>query len=327
MLLVNFPGYYLCNSLEEVMMAKKLEGKLNEFRGCIKFISLGVVVVGGILLLQPPLRPLAFLSIGGATAAYLTANLTRKIDLAIVQTHLDAVTSQYEEKLRQKDNEIIRLNVLNSELSDDLANLRCNDLIVKNLVKSLQGQIYNLEKSKVIMSQEIQKISAKNEELINAEYRLVQSAKELVQEALEDWQQRVSELVKFKEMLNPSLASKMNEPLKEAQTYFEIYSAQLKEKGSELDDFQDIFLTLHNLNSDLVNVKVKMINSLSAYRQQEREGAIAQLEPSKISRQVKAICPDCGTPSGRKGKATGRYYCNNPACSRKTFTWKGLHCF
>jgi hypothetical protein len=35
-------------------------------------------------------------------------------------------------------------------------------------------------------------------------------------------------------------------------------------------------------------------------------------------------CPDCQTVSNRSRKGSNRYYCDNQACKRQTFTWKGM---
>ncbi len=35
-------------------------------------------------------------------------------------------------------------------------------------------------------------------------------------------------------------------------------------------------------------------------------------------------CPDCQTVSTRSRKGSNRYYCDNQACKRQTFTWKGM---
>jgi cell division protein FtsB len=40
--------------------------------------------------------------------------------------------------------------------------------------------------------------------------------------------------------------------------------------------------------------------------------------------EVKPTCPDCSTLSERRKGKSDRYYCDNQACQRQTFTWKGL---
>jgi hypothetical protein len=53
--------------------------------------------------------------------------------------------------------------------------------------------------------------------------------------------------------------------------------------------------------------------------------AVTSQQDTQPQQVVKPTCPDCASTDARKrGKQGNRYECLNKACSRQTFTWKGL---
>lgn len=121
----------------------ELESKFNAATDFLGVVSLGGVVVSGILLFTP-VRAIGYIGIGGGLGTFAASVVTCKKHLRVAEQYISQTHTDYEAKLAGKENEItsltdtiIDLNTRVKALTQDLKQLP----LLSQKVESLTNQI------------------------------------------------------------------------------------------------------------------------------------------------------------------------------------------
>jgi hypothetical protein len=258
-------------------LQKDLEGKLNNSTGFLDVLSVGGVLLSGILLFTP-VKTVGYIGVGGSLGAFGASVVTRKKHLQVAKQQIDALTKhhRYEmdlpsELLIKKDNEIAilradaskrfrKIEALNQELSQSTQE-----------TTKLQNKIDSLTVQNQSQKQLIERVTGELD-------RLIELARTAVEESLDEWNTKLASLVSTKKEQYPKLAERLNQLLDEGEQKLCDYAVKLAETPSRWDSLADLLSLYYCINDDLQNVKIKAVQAISRLTIQEKELEIQEAD-------------------------------------------------
>ncbi len=253
-----------------------LENKFNSATDFIGVLSLGGVLVSGLLLLTP-VQGVGYIGIGGGLGAFSASVVTRKKHLQIVNEQINAIATQHNSEVSAHEDEILAQITAVSNLKATVNSLRSN-------VKSLEEreEAHTLELSRVqnhteALTSQNQQLRQHIERVTGELDRLIDLARTAVEEALGEWDAKLTSLVTTKREQYPKLTERLNELLSEAQDLLAEYGLKLAETPKKWDSLADLLSLYHCVNDDLSNIKTKAIQAIARLSNQEKEFELQEI--------------------------------------------------
>ncbi len=247
-----------------------LESKFNSATDFLGVLSLGGVVLSGILLITP-VKAMGYIGIGSGLGAFTASVVTRKKHLQLAEEHVSQMYSDYEARLHGKEQEIVDLTGLTNDLRVNLRQREVTGETWKTELSKLQEQVEQMTVQNQSKQQNIEKVTAELQSQIEV-------ARTAVQESMEEWKARLDSLVTTKKERYPKLETRLNELLDEGQSKLASYAQKLAQTPDKWDSLGDLLSLYYCLNDDLANVKTKIIQAISKLTNQE-----TQLELQEVS--------------------------------------------
>jgi hypothetical protein len=243
-----------------------LESKFNAVTDFIGVASLGGVVLSGILLFTP-VKAMGYIGLGGGLGTFAASIVTRKKHLKVAEKCLNQLVDGYEVELRGKDGEILSLadtiNTLNTKVSALTQDL--------NQLPQLSQHIESLTQQIASKDNLIEKVTDELD-------RCLEIARVAVEESLEEWGEKLESLVTTRKERYPKLDERLTTLLDEAKEIIDTYGGKLKSTPNKWDSLGDLLSLYYCANTDLSNVKTKIIQAISKLMNLE-----AQLELQELS--------------------------------------------
>jgi hypothetical protein len=269
---------------------KDLEGKLNNSTGFLDVLSVGGVLLSGILLFTP-IKAVGYIGVGSSFGAFAASVVSRKRHLQVVREQIDAVTKHHShemdlqnELLIKKDNEIASLR------ADCNKRFRKIEELNQQLSQSTQK---STELQDLIDSMTVQNQSQKElvERVTGELDRLIEVARTAIEESSQIWEDRLSSLVTTKRELYPKLASRLNELLEEGRELIAEYGQKLAQTPVKWDSVGDLLNIYYWLHNDLANVRTKAVQAISKLTIQEKELEIQEVDSILEEWQTAKLVP------------------------------------
>jgi predicted RNA-binding Zn-ribbon protein involved in translation (DUF1610 family)/regulator of replication initiation timing len=267
---------------------KDLEAKLNNSTDFFGVLSLGSVVLSGILLFSPA-RAVGYIGIGSGLGAFTASVVTRRKHLQVARQHVNDLTSHHRievdlqnDLLVSKDNEIHTLRADNGKRFKKIEAL--NQELSQSVKQStqLQNQVDGLVTQNHAQQQLIEKVTGELD-------RLLDTARVAVEESLDEWDTRLCSLVDTKREQYPKLAERLNQLFEEGQGLIADYKAKLSETPKKWNSLADLLSLYYVCNDDLQNIRVKAVQAIARLTNQETllelqeyQAAIEQWEEAKL---------------------------------------------
>jgi hypothetical protein len=254
-----------------------LESKFNGSTDFIGVISLGGVLVSGLLLFTP-VQGVGYIGVGSGLGAFTASVVTRKKHLQITQQHINGITNQHRVELSAKEEEIL------------VQTAAVNNL--KAIVNSLRSDFKKLESGKEAQALELSNVQLHAEALASQNQQLRQHIERVtgeldglidltrtaVEEALGEWEIKLTLLTTTKREQYPKLADRLDELFGEAKNLLSEYGVKLAETPRKWDSLADLLSLYYCVNDDLSNIKTKAIQAIAKLSNQE-----TQLELQEVS--------------------------------------------
>jgi predicted RNA-binding Zn-ribbon protein involved in translation (DUF1610 family) len=245
---------------------KKIESELNRSGDFLDVLSLGGVILSGILLFTP-VRAVGYIGIGSGMGAFAASVVTRKKHLQVANRCIDALNIEHKASLLNKEDEIAILTSKNAELGDQIKNAQAD---IDRLPR-LAERIEFLAHQNQLKTQQVEQVT---EELD----RLISLARTAVEESLDEWETKLSSLVDTKKDQYPKLAERLNALLSEGQGKLADYGLKLAQTPSKWDSLGDLLSLYYCLNDDLANVKTKIIQAIAKLTNQQTQLELQEVE-------------------------------------------------
>ncbi|HEY9635207.1 MAG TPA: hypothetical protein V6D14_17530 [Coleofasciculaceae cyanobacterium] len=249
---------------------KDLEAKLNNSTDFFGVLSLGSVVLSGILLFSPA-RAVGYIGIGSGLGAFTASIVTRRKHLQVARQHVDDLTSHHRievslqnDLLVSKDNEIHTLRADNGKRFKKIEALSQELNQSGNQLAQLQNQIDGLMAQRQSQQQLLERVTGELD-------RLLDTARVAVEESLDEWDTRLCSLVNTKREQYPKLTERLTDLLREGQGLIAEYEAKLSETPKKWDSLADLLSLYYVCNDDLANIKTKCIQAIAKLSNQEKE--------------------------------------------------------
>lgn len=228
-----------------------LESKFNSATDFLGIVSLGGVVLSGLLLFTP-VKAVGYIGVGGGLGVFAAATATGKKHLKISKQHLDVILTQHKDEVLKKDGEIYSLKGTINALTAE------NQGYQQSVARfpELASRIENLNSQVQSKDQIIEKVTDELD-------RLITLARTAVEESLDEWNVRLSSLVETKREQYPKLKERLNALLDEGQDKLANYGLKLAQTPNKWDSLGDLLSFYYCLNDDLSHVKTKIIQSIS----------------------------------------------------------------
>jgi SMC interacting uncharacterized protein involved in chromosome segregation len=254
-----------------------LESKFNASTDFIGVLSVGGVLISGILLLTP-IQGVGYIGIGSGLGAFTASVVSKKKHLQIANEQINKITIHHSVEISAKEDEIIAQTKTANNLRSTVNSLRSN---VKTLesgkeahaleLSSLQGHAQELMNQNQGLRQHIERVTGELD-------RLIDLARVAVEEALGEWEIKLTSLVTTKREQYPKLTERLDELLGEAKDLLAEYAVKLAETPKKWDSLADLLSLYYCVNDDLSHVKTKAIQAIAKLTTQEK-----QLELQEIS--------------------------------------------
>jgi hypothetical protein len=242
---------------------KDLEGKLNNSTDFLGVLSVGGVVLSGILLFTP-IKAVGYIGVGSSFGAFAASVVTKKKHLQIASQHLDNLTQQHRSELAGKDNEIVGLagevNTLTSKLKKLVGDSKAQAL----KLSSERNQNESLTVQNHSWRQTIERATSELEDALNL-------ARQAVQESLSEWDSRLTSLLFTKREQYPKLTERLSDLLEEGQGLIADYETKLSQVPKKWDALADLLSLYYCLHTDLANVRTKAIQAIAKLTVQEKQ--------------------------------------------------------
>jgi hypothetical protein len=124
-----------------------LENKFNSATDFIGVLSLGGVLVSGLLLLTP-VQGVGYIGIGSGLGAFTASVVSKKKHLQIANEQIDAIATQHNSEVSAHEDEILAQIRAVSNLKATVNSLRSN---VKSLEEREEAHTLELSKSKIML--------------------------------------------------------------------------------------------------------------------------------------------------------------------------------
>jgi chromosome segregation ATPase len=267
---------------------KDLEAKLNNSTDFFGVLSLGSVVLSGILLFSPA-RAVGYIGIGSGLGAFTASIVTRKKHLQVARQHVDDLTSHHRievdlqnELLVSRDEKISALKADNTKRFKRIEDLNQELSQAVNQSTQLQNQVDGLMAQRQSQQQLIEQVTGELD-------RLLDMARVAVEESLSEWDTRLSSLVNTKREQYPKLAERLNQLFEEGQGLIADYKAKLSETPKKWNSLADLLSLYYVCNDDLQNIRVKAVQAIARLTNQETllelqtyQAAIEEWEEAKL---------------------------------------------
>ena len=247
-------------------MMSGLESKFNSSTDFLGVVSLGGVILSGILLFTP-VKSMGYIGIGSGIGAFTASVVSRKKHVRVAEQYTRELSKHYDGELTDKESQIY-------QLTDTAQDLRVT-------IQSLQNETARFPK----LAEKIEFLTRQNEskdniiEQVTGELdRLIQLARMAVEESLGEWETKLSSLVDTKKDQYPKLAERLNALLDEGQGKLKDYGLKLAQTPSKWDSLGDLLSLYYCLNDDLANIKTRMIQAIAKLTQQEKELKLLELD-------------------------------------------------
>jgi hypothetical protein len=247
-----------------------LENKFNSATDFIGVLSLGGVLVSGLLLLTP-VQGVGYIGIGSGLGAFSASVVSKKKHLQIANEQIDAIATQHNSEVSAHEDEILAQITAVSNLKATVNSLRSN---VKSLEEREEAQ--TLELSRV--QNQAEALTSQNQQLrqhierVTGELdRLIDLARTAVEEALGEWEIKLTLLTTTKREQYPKLAERLDELFSEAKDLLGEYGVRLAETPRKWDSLADLLSLYYCVNDDLSNIKTKAIQAIARLSNQEKE--------------------------------------------------------
>jgi hypothetical protein len=252
-----------------------LESKFNAATDFIGVAAVGGCLISGFLLLTP-IKGVGYIGIGSGLGAFTASVVTKKKHLKIVDQHIDTLTTQHRSVVAAHEDEVLIQTVAATTLKASVSSLRSN---VTSLEIDKEAQVIELSRvqnhAAALMSQNQQ--LRQHIEKVTGEIDLqVGLARIAVEEALDEWDNKLTSLVTTKREQYPKLTERLNELLSEAQDLLAEYGVKLAETPKKWESLADYLSLYHCINDDLSNIKTKMIRAIATLSNQETQLELAE---------------------------------------------------
>lgn len=254
-----------------------LEGKFNGETDFLGVLSLGSVVLSGILLFTP-VKAVGYIGMGGGLGAFSVSVIARKKHLKVAKQYIDDLVAQQRLVLLKKDDELVEMNGTINHLNGTINGLTTK---VKTLETDSKTQGLSLSKAQ----DKIQSLTVQNQahqqliEQVTGELDgLIDLARTAVEESIDEWNARLNSLVSTKRERYPKLTERLNELLQEGESKLCDYALKLAETPKKWDSLADLLSLFYCLNDDLQNIKTKAIQAISRLTLQQKELEIQEID-------------------------------------------------
>ena len=247
-----------------------LESKFNSATDFLGVVSLGSVVLSGILLFTP-VKAIGYIGVGSGLGAFAASIISRKKHLKIAESEISSLVEiQTSEKtihtqlLLKKDNEITAFKTNFSNGFKRIEELTEESSKLQNQVVSLTAQ--NQSKDNII-----EKVTGELD-------RQITIARTAIEESLDEWKTKLISLVDSKKERYPKLKERLNELKDEGIGKLAEYTEKLVQTPSKWDSLGDLLSLYYCLNDDLSNIKTKIIQSIARLTNQETQLELQEVE-------------------------------------------------
>jgi hypothetical protein len=247
-----------------------LESKFNSATDFIGVLSLGGVLVSGLLLLTP-VQGVGYIGIGSGLGAFTASVVTKKKHLQIVDQHIDTMTTQHRSEMSAHEDEVLaqtatvnNLNATVNSLRSDLKSLESDKEAHTLELSNIQRHAEALASQNQQLRQHIERVTAELD-------RLIDLARTAVEEALGEWDIKITSLATTKREQYPKLADRLDALLSEAQDLLSDYGVKLAETPRKWNSLGDLLSLYYCVNDDLSNIKTKAIQAIARLSNQEKE--------------------------------------------------------
>lgn len=237
----------------------ELETKFNNATDFLGVVSLGGVILSGILLFTP-VKAMGYIGIGGGLGTFTASIVTRKKHLQVAKGWLNKLVDGYEVELKDRDGKLLSLNGAVSEL--------------ERTINSLQNETARFPK----LAEKIESLTRQNEskdnlieKVTNELERCLELARKAVEESLDEWGEKLESLVSTRKERYPKLDERLTALLDEANEIIQWYGGKLKSTPNKWDSLGDLLSLYYCANVDLTNVKTKIIQAIAKLTNQETQ--------------------------------------------------------
>lgn len=258
-------------------MNQELEGKFNSATDYLGVLSLGGVVLSGILLFTP-VKAMGYIGVGGSLGAFGASIITRK-------KHLKVADREIEKLVKHHKTEVDLHNELLLVKDTEIATLKADFSKGFSRIEELNQQLNQSTEQATKLQSQIDVLAAQNQskdniiEKVTGELdRLIGLARTAVQESLDEWDTRLLSMVETKREKYPKLTERLSDLLREGQGLIADYEAELAQTPSKWDSLADLLSLYYCANDDLANIKTKIIQAIAKLTQQEKELELREVE-------------------------------------------------
>jgi hypothetical protein len=257
----------------------ELESKLNSSTDFVGVVSLGSVLLSGMLLFTP-VRAVGYIGMGSGIGAFAASVVTRKKHLEVAKKQIESLTNHHQ-------CELDLINQLLLKKDNELDSLKQDNTKRFNVIEALKQELNQSTQQATQLQNQVDSLTAQNQsknniiEKLNGELdRLITLARQAVEESLDEWDTRLHSLVETKRDKYPKLTERLNDLLREGQGLIADYEAKFAQTPSKWDSLGDLLSLYYCANDDLANVKTKIIQAIAKLTNQETQ--LELLEVSEI---------------------------------------------
>lgn len=243
-----------------------LEEKLTSSADFLSHLSLGGILLSGILLFTP-VKAVGYIGVGGSVGSFAASVVSKKKYLRVAQTEVEELTNHHRKELSlqhdllvKKDSEIVDLR---GDITKALSKVAGLNTELEQTAK-LQEQITEFNRHNQIQKQQVERIT---QELDNQ----LALARTAVEEAIDEWNLKLTSLAATKRNQYPKLTERLNELLGEGQSRLNDYARQLTQTPNKWESLADLLSLYYCVNDELVNIKTRMIQAVAKLSTQEKE--------------------------------------------------------
>jgi chromosome segregation ATPase len=247
---------------------QSLESKINASTDFLGVLSLGSVVLSGILLFTP-VKAIGYIGIGSGMGVFTASVISRKNHLQVARQHVDGLTKHHHSEiglqnnlLASKDNELDTLGADKTKAFKKIEALKQELNISENQLAILQNQIDGLTAENHAKTLLIEQVNGELDRLFNL-------ARTIIEESLSEWDTRLNSLVNTRREQYPKLTKRLEQLLEEGQQKLAEYTLKLANTPRRWDSLSDLFSIYYVCNDDLQNIRVKAVQAIAKLTNQE----------------------------------------------------------
>ena len=258
-------------------MNQEVEGKFNSATDFLGVLSLGGVVLSGILLFTP-VKAMGYIGVGGSLGAFGASIITRK-------KHLKVADIEMEKLVKHHKTEVDLHNELLLVKDTEIATLKADFSKGFNRIEELNQQLNQSTEQATKLQSQIDVLKAQNQskdniiEKVTGELdRLIGLARTAVEESLDEWNTRLDSLLSTKKEQYPKLQGRLSELRHESKQIIYEYSGKLQNVPDKWDSLADLLSLYYCANDDLQNIRIKAIQATGKLATQEKELELREVE-------------------------------------------------